>query len=414
MSQVHQQASIDRAINNVTKQLTVVRENVRNSVLVGRSDGVLVHTRIQAMFNLKFSDRVEQSVHEVIIRHAVAAEKLGPGGFDLCIKRLLEKLDVANAGYPDLPIAIIPSDMIGSGTTAATQSDIGWALNEHLLGASQRTSAMLMSALDLAGFAGRIMVEKTLARPSVELVRGYSFDQSPVWPISVRLERPRIVCIDGFIEAVSELHHLLEEASSAKEPVLLFVRGMSDDVKNTLRVNYDRGSLRVVPVIVKFDMQGINAINDIAVATGSHLVSSHVGELISNVRLSSSSRIDEAIIYPMKVVLTHTGSRKAVETHVEFLRKKRLDEKVDDVAQLLDLRIKSLSPNHVIVRLTDNKDYVTSTQAIDYALRAIKALVDHGTIVVAGHKVLTVTAIASEVHASRCYETLRSLGAMVT
>ena len=273
---------------------------------------------------------------------------------------------------------------------------------------------MLKQALDLAGFAGRIVVEKTVARPSVELVRGYTFDQAPAWPIKVRLERPRVICIDGFVEAVSELHHLLEEASEAREPLLLFVRGMSDDVKNTLKVNYDRGSLRVMPVIVKFDIEGINAINDISVATGAGLVSSHKGDLISNIRLAEAARIDEAIVHPNKVALTNTRSRLAVEAHVAFLRKKRKDEKVDDVAQLFDSRIKALSPNHVVIRLPDDKDFVTSSQSIDYTLRAIRALVDHGTIVHAGKKTLTVTVLASEVHSSRCYSTLASLGAMLT
>lgn len=414
MTQVYSQDAIGLAISNVVRQVAFLRANVKDCVLVRRPEGVLVHTRLQAMFNMKFSSHLEQSIHEIIVSHGHAAERLGPGGFDLCIEKLLEKLDVSDMGNHCLPATIIPSDMIGPGVAAATEPDVAWVLAEHLAGASQRTSTMLMSALELAGFAGRIMVEKTTAKPSVELVRGYSFDQSPVWPMSVRLEKPRIVCIDGFIESVSELHHLLEESSVAKEPLLVFVRGMSDDVKNTLRVNYDRGSLRVVPIIVKFDVQGINAINDIAVATGSHLVSSHAGDLISNVKLTDASRIDEAIVYPTKVVLTHAGSYRAVASHVEFLRKKRLDEKIDDVAQLFDLRIKSLSPNHVVIRLTDDKDYVTASQAIDYALRAVKALVDYGTIAIDGRKVLTVAATASEVHASRCCATLRSLGAMVS
>lgn len=366
------------------------------------------------MFNMKFTGHLEQSINEIVMGHAAAAEKLGPGGFDMFIEKLLEKLSHATNGNHGSTPKVIPNDLVGPGAAVPTDLDVSWVLERYLMGVPNRTREMLFKALDLAGFAGRIIVEKTLARPSIELVRGYSFDQQPAWPMSVRLEKPRVVCIDGFIETVSELHRLLTDASEAREPVLVFVRGMSDDVKNTLRVNYDRGSLRVVPVIVKFDVQGINAINDIAVATGSHLVSSHAGDLISNIKLSDASRIDEAIVYPTKVAVTNTGSRRAVETHVAFLRKKRLDEKIDDVALLFDMRIKSLSPNHVVIRMTDDKDYVTASQAIDYALRAVKALVDHGTIVINGQKTLTVTAIASEVHATRCHATLCSLGAMIT
>src|SRR5262249_53390501 len=123
-----------------------------------------------------------------------------------------------------------------------------------------------------------------------------------------------------------------------------------------------------------------NSLNDVSIAAGAELVSSHRGDLISATRLASAPRIDSAIVHAARVVVNNAASRQAVARHVAFLRQKRLDEKVEDVARLFDARIKSLSPNHVVVRLPDDKDYVTSAQAIDYALRAIKALVDHGTV----------------------------------
>jgi len=365
------------------------------------------------MFGMRFPDRLEQSIHEIIMNHAHAAERMGPGGFDLCIEFLLKKLNDKDGVTPIAAHEFNSSDILGSGVKVPDRADVDWVLSRYMSDSQDTIRSIVNVALGLAGFAGRVMVEKTMARPSVELVRGYAFDQAPAWPCSVRLERPHVVCIDGFIETVSEIHQLLEGASETKEPLVLFVRGMSDDVKNTLRVNYDRGSLRVIPVIVKFDLQGINAINDITIATGARLVSSNLGDLISNTRLADAVYIDEAIVYPTKVVVTHTGSRQAVETHVAFLRKKRLDEKVDDVANLIDVRIKSLSPNHVVIRLPDDKNYVTSTQSIDYALRAIRALVDYGSIVIDDRKMLAASLVASQLHATRCYETLRSLGAVI-
>lgn len=394
-------------------RLDLMRKNVKDNVLVWRSDGIIVHTRLQAIFNTKFDDPIERSIHEIIVGHATAAERLGPGGFDSCIEKLLEKLERHRLGDKFNATNVNLSDILGAGAAVPSRSDVAWALEEHLTSASTRTRSMLLQALELAGFAGRIIVEKARAKPSVELVRGYTFEQSPAWPVSVRFERPRVVCLDGFIESVSELHHFLEGAAESKEPVVVFVRGMSDDVKNTLKVNYDRGSLRVMPVIVKFDIEGINAINDIAVASGADLVSSNKGDVFTNVRLSDAPRVEEVIVYPSKVSITNTSSRRAVSAHVEFLRKKRLDEKVDDVAQLFDMRIKALSPNHVVVRLQDDKDYVSAAQSIDYALRAVRALVDHGSIVVNGKRVLTTTALASDVHSNRCFSTLTSLGAMV-
>ncbi len=401
------------ALARVVNEIKLIRDRVEANVLVASGNGVLLQTRLQTLFGMKFSNKLEQSVHEIIVNHSLAAERIGPGGFDQCIEMLLEKLNDPFCVAPLVRSEFNSSDILGSGVAAPVKTDIDWVIAKHLPSNHAMTRAIVSAALGLAGFAGRIMVEKTLARPSVELVRGFAFDQSPAWPLSVRLERPRVLCLDGFVESVSELHRLLEDAAEAKEPVLVFLRGMSDDVKNTLRVNYDRGSLRVVPVIVKFDLQGINAINDVAIATGARLVSSNMGDLISNTRLCDASRIDEAIVYPTKVVVTNTRCRREVETHVAFLRQKRSDEKVEDVAALIDLRIKSLSPNHVVVRLPDDKNYVTTSQSIDYVLRAIKSLVDHGSVTIDGKKTLATTAAASRFHATRCHETLLSIGAII-
>lgn len=411
---VHERGQVTQALRRVASRISQVRCNVNDRVLVSRPGGVLVHTRLQALFNLRFETPVEQAIHQLIVTHAHAAESLGPGGFDDCIELLLEKLDrYLDGGQPVVEKEKL-SDILGASVTYPTRDDVEWVLNEHLSSVDERTRSMLLNALNLAGFAGRIIIEKTKARPSVELVRGYTFEQSPVWPLSVKLVKPKVVCVDGYIEAVSELHHLLEAASDSKESVILFVRGMSDDVKNTLKVNYDRGTLKVVPIIVKFDIEGINAINDIAIATGADLISSNKGDLISNIDLATAPRVESAVVHMNKVVITNTKTKVAVSIHVAGLRKKRADQKIDDVGKLIDLRIKSLSPNHVVVRLSDDKDYVVSSQAIDYALRAIRALVDYGTIHDGTRKRLSVSVLAARIHSRRCFETLTSLGAMVT
>lgn len=408
----HQETS--KALDNVVRSLSVIHRNVIGRALVSRPEGVLLFSRLQAVFNMRFEDRVEQMIHEIIINHALASEKVGPGGFDECIELLLRKFLPAWPMTPSDGVTPILGDDLVPGTAVPKADDIDWILERYLSQAGCMIEAMLRQALALAGFTGRIVVEKTPAVHSVELVRGYSFDQAPAWPINVRLERPKVVCIDGYVETVSELHHLLEAASETKEALLVFVRGLSDDVKHTLRVNYDRGSLRLVPIVVRFDVEGINVINDVSVVTGADLVSSHKGDLISNVSLSTAPVVDEAVINPSRVTVTHRSTRRAVEAHVGFLREKRATAQNDDVGKLFDMRIRSLSPNQVVIRIPDDRDFVVIAQSIDYALRAIRSLVEHGTVTIAGQKSLVTTVSAARAHSNRCYETLSSLGACIT
>lgn len=271
---------------------------------------------------------------------------------------------------------------------------------------------MVDEALQLAGFAGRIIVEKTTATvPSVELVRGYTFELQQILPVDVSFNNPRITCIDGYIEQVAEIHHLLEGAAAAKEPCVLFVRGVSDEVKHTLKVNYDRGSLRIVPISVRFDLEGMNTLVDLSIVSGCNLISSLKGDLISNIKFEELPYVDQVTVFKGRVVMTGSKTSARVSSHVHQLRSRRSEEKIDDVGRLLDKRIRSLTPNHVVVRLLDDKDFITSSQAIDYALRAAKTAVDHG-LDEAGR--LVATELAAWHQATQCMRVLSDLGAYIS
>jgi hypothetical protein len=414
MQEVYRDVDMATALANVVRTIAELRQRTGNRVLVELAEKVVVHSRLQLLFNLKFNSRVERSVYELILTHAMAAERLGPGGFDLCIGRLLEKLQVGRGSCPNDDLSKKIKGILGAGSVPATQQDVDWIVDTHSSLSTPRTMAMLKQSLELAGFAGRVLVEKTHSLvPSVELVRGYTFEQSAAFPVSVKLEQPRIFCIDGYVESVSEMHHLLEAAAEAKEPAVVFLRGLADEVKHTLKVNFDRGSLKIVPIIVKFDLEGINTLNDISVVTGADMVSSNKGDLISSIKFHDAPRVTEVIVHQTKVVIKSDATGPAVRAQVTALRRKRQEESVVDIGKLLDTRIRSLSPNHVVIRLPDDKDFVTSSQAIDYTLRAIRTLIDHGTVTVDGNKALTATAVAAEVHSTRCLRTLQGLGALI-
>lgn len=400
------------ATRAVACRLGELRAGIKDRVLVSSSGHPLIHSRMQAIFNEKFADSHEQRVYELILTHALAAEQLGPGGFDRCIGSLLEKIDMLRDGDNTVLERRVSSDIVGPGGRRPTQADVDWVINTHGTLLTSLTRGMVSQALQLAGFAGRVFVERARKQPSVELVRGYSFSLTPSWPLIARLDTPRVVCIDGYIQEVSEIHHLLQAASDDKEPVLLFIRGLSNEVLHTLRVNYDRGSLKVVPMIVCFDLEGINTLNDVSIVSGADLVSSNKGDLISAIKLHESPKVDNAVIGRDRIIIVNRSSHRAVSSHVAHLREKRTTV-IDDVAKLLDARIRSLSPNQVIIRIPDDSDFVISSQAIDYVLRAVRSLTDYGTVMNGVNQQLAATVIAAEIHSHRCLVTLLGLGASV-
>ena len=372
------------------------------TALVCEKDRPLVHTHMQVAFNTKHAEALDKTIHETLMTHALRAEKLGPGGFDRTIDLVLERLGTHGGPRMD-PLAYQVNPQV------ASADDVTRIVRLHTSRAGVKTAAMLRQALSLAGYGGRIIIEKTQSQTSsVELVRGYTFDLTPILPLDISFVRPRVFCIDGYIEEVSEIHHLLEAAASAKEPCVIFLRGMSDDVKHTLKVNYDRGSLRVVPIAVKFDLEGMNTLNDLSVVCGCDLVSSLKGDLISSIKFHEAPYVDQITVFRGRTVVAHSATHGYVAGHVANLRSRREVEQVDDKGKLFDKRIKSLSPNHVVIRLPEDKDFVTCSQAIDNALRAVKSAVDFG---VTEKGDLVATEMAARVHADRCVKTLLEMGA---
>lgn len=403
---------ISIALNSLISKLELLLSNVDSDILSLNKEGIILHTKLQLIFNFKPGNHLEQKMMEIILNHAMAAEKLGPGAFDETIRMTLEYLKQSNKGNTLTPI----KNFSNGHSSLATVDDIEKIVINNLEKSDKKVSSMLREALALAGFGGRILVEKTSnLTPSVELVRGYTFETQPAWSVSTRLDEARAFVIDGYIESVSEIHHLLSAASEAKETAVMFVRGLSEEVIHTLKINYDRGTLKMIPILVKFDLDGINTVNDIAIVSGCDLVSSNKGDLISSIKYEEAPRLKSVIVYPNKVVIHHDNTSKNVAIHVATLRKKRSEPSVvDDVGNLYDKRIRTLSPNHVIIRLINDKDYVKNSQAIDIALRTIKAIVDHGVLNDCGILMPYSTKIASVIHASKCHETLINLGSIIS
>lgn len=403
MKVVHPSVSVATALQRVC---TLLEDLSGRRFLARGKEHLNVHTRMQAAFALKFASVLEQALYEIIMAHALAAEKLSPGGFDRCLVLLMDEL----ASSPDVSPSRLHETIEPKHPTSIDVDRV--VLTHAAMAIYPGTKAMIREALGLAGFAGRIIIEKTLAlTPSVELVNGYTFNLQKLLPIDVNIVKPRVFCIDGYLEEVAEIHHLLEAAADAKEPCIMFVRGLADDVKHTLKVNYDRGSLRVIPIGVRFDLEGMNTLIDLSMVAGCDLVSSLKGDLISAIKFQEAPRVDQVITFKDQVVVTNLVTRRRVAAHVAELRARREGEAIDDKAGLFDKRIRSLSPNHVVIRLPDDKDFVVNSQAIDYALRATGSLIGHGTFGAGG---LAATEAASRAYASRCVGVLREIGDAVT
>ena len=357
------------AINDVINQLNFIIASIPNdSSLKSKKEKIELNTDIQTCINYKFKNNLETNIQKILIDYCFKAERFSPGGFKKTLD-LIEKLSKKNL------IDENDNNVVCYPTLNDLEKIIPNFCNNDTI------SKICFEAIKLCGFAGKISIEKSLnSISSIEMIDGYSFFHEPNDNLSVKLIKPQVLCIDGYIESVSEINLLFEGAVELKHPLVLITRGMHDDVINTIKVNKNRGTMFVYPIKIPFDISGINTIVDISTVIGRPAISCDLGQLISSTTINDSIQVDEIMISSNSLLIKNPKTRNNVNVHVKNLIEK-MNKSVEDIESLLSSRIKSLSGNHVVIRLPDDANYIQKSQMIDYVLRSIKSMLDFGIII---------------------------------
>lgn len=317
---------------------------------------------LQKIASLKFKDKCDTALFELLLSYMVKAESVSPGSPDIIIGKLLSH---------------------------AAQDSIAVTFNrdslDQLLSTFAKTQekSLILDALTVAGLHGKIILSPNLTNGDqdlVELSTGSFFTevQSVFSLKSTKFFDPKILCIDGFIESVSEIHRVLEDAAQSKETIIMFLRGLSDEVTHTLKTNYDRGTLAVIPVIIKYDLEGANLLNDIATVAGGDVISSLKGQLISLIDISLCPRVQTVDITSSGVLIENSATALSVDRHIYNLQEKILESNLDATKEIISRRVQSLGTRRVTIRLRDTQNKAQRTFMIDRCLRAVKSAATFG------------------------------------
>jgi len=370
-----------------------------NSFLQSEKEKILLKTDIQACVNKKYENKLKKLIHKILIDYCFKAESISPGGFYLTLE-LISKNIVHNDSFKEELCVLCPkfedfSSLISNETDDKSLVDL------------------TLEAIDLAGFAGKITVEKSSNDyNSIELIEGYTFKHKPIGLSSIRLTKPKIILIDGYIESVSEINTLFEGASDTKEQILLVSRGMHDDVLNTIKVNRDRSTMFVYPIIINFDLEGINTIVDMSTVSLTNPVSCNLGELISSIKISDAIQLDEVTIIHDSIVIKNSSSKRNVSVHINNLLQK-VKSSNEDIENLLICRIRSLSGINVIIRLADDSSYILKRQFIDRSLRSIRSMLDYGIVLKNDKVMLNATLQISKKLSENFLLQIKNIGATI-
>ena len=245
--------------------------------------------------------------------------------------------------------------------------------------------------MSLSGSDGHIFLDVNDIHEStyVELINGHKFPISCHDNFWIMIKKNDIsendisvIIIDGIVESVGEIHHLLDHFSSTKKSLLMIARGFGEEVIATLGINYNRGTLKAYPICAPLDVGSANLINDMAVIAGSDIVSSLKGDLISTIDPHTIPTFDKVKIRKKEIVISGISSTR-ISNHYTYLLKKRDEFKfATEAHNIISARMKcisSLSSSIIMGQNLKNRRGVMGDR-LDVTLRMIKEIAGYGII----------------------------------
>jgi len=195
---------------------------------------------------------------------------------------------------------------------------------------------------------------------------------------SKEIKSYRFALINGFIESVGEIHHLLSKANETKEPYVFFCFGVSEEVKQTIIKNNRMGRFRVFPVCLNVnDESSLNILNDLAAIHSSSVISSELGQTISQEMRKELPTGIKISFYNKTISIVPVANKKDIEKHRAFLRTriKEAATKTDVRTDVLENRLKMFTGKRIIFYIP--KNYLLNKSAsreIDYYFRFMSNL----------------------------------------
>lgn len=365
-------------ISNIGIDLEDFLQYSKNSSL--KSGNFIVSNSLQKYSILSNCELKNRTIKPLIIDACIRAESISAGAGVICLSMIKNGL-IKKYKYDSEKI----ENQIISISKRFSESDFEKLILKNLIKPFQ--IEIMKFIKNNVGFNSPIFLERSNKNETtIKITEGHQFNTSVkegfLKSKKTSFQNPNVVVMDAYIESVSEIHHLLEKASETKEAYFIFARHISKEVLNTLILNFRRGTIKVFPVCVGFDENTLNILNDISICTGSDLISSLKGDLISSGIKENISQVKKIDITENYIVIDSKDSNRKVKNHIKYLKNRR-DNSVDSsMYDIFDKRIKSLTSGKVDIKIGVDavKDDPQTIERFDETFRIIKSLSTFGVI----------------------------------
>lgn len=187
----------------------------------------------------------------------------------------------------------------------------------------------------------------------------------------------KFLMVNGAVSKPSELMKLMNLSYENKETnYFLVCRSYNDEVLFTLKENYDRSIINVIPLEYGFDLDSINSLADLGSVVGGLPLSADLGDLISAFDKNRLGYSEKVIVNTDTVSLFPSVSNS---NHLKNLAK-RIDESDDEKRKLLSKRLINLRGNSCNVFLPNGESYNQTEINIRHASKIFADMSNKGVV----------------------------------
>lgn len=252
---------------------------------------------------------------------------------------------------------------------------------------------LIAEAMSRVGKNGVITVENGKALDNeLEVVEGMQFDRGLISPYfitnperqSCELEEPFVLVVNKKLSNIRDMVGLLEGIAQHGKPILIIAEDVEGEALATLVVNKIRGGLKVAAVKAPgFGDRRKAMLEDLAILTGSQLVSEDLGMKLDNVDLSMLGSAKKVKISKEDTIIVDgSGTKVDIETRCGQIRQQIAEATSDYDKEKLQERLAKLVGGVAVLKVGGATEVEVKERKdrVDDALHATRAAVEEGVV----------------------------------
>jgi chaperonin GroEL len=264
---------------------------------------------------------------------------------------------------------------------------------------------LIAEAFEKVGKDGVITVEESQTLGlELEFTEGLQFDKGYISPYFITdqdrmeavLEDAYVLLHTGKISAMNDFLPVLEKVAQTKKPMLVVAEDVDGEALSTLVVNKIRGLLFVVAVKAPgFGDRRKATLGDMAVLTGSEVISEEVGLDLSRVELSQLGRARRIVVTKDNTtIIDGAGDQSVITDRIRQLRAEIENTDSDWDREKLQERLAKLSGGVCVLRAgaATEVELKEKKHRLEDAISATRAAIEEGIIAGGGSMLVQIGA----------------------